>query len=212
MATCMGVDRVETGRRRLGILGGTFDPIHHGHLIMASELRAGLSLDRVVLVPNAQSPFKPGESISSGVHRKAMLDLVVAETSWLELSTVELHRGGVSYTVETLRALRRAHAPDTLVFLMGADSLIDLHRWREPAEIVRLAEIGVASRPGTAVDIDAVTDQLPQARGRITVVPTPLIAISATDIRYRVRTARPITFHVPPAVERYIRAHRLYLD
>jgi nicotinate-nucleotide adenylyltransferase len=95
---------------------------------------------------------------------------------------------------------------------MGADALLDLHRWREPAEILRLAEVGVALRPGVTVDIDAVVEQLPEARNRITLVPTPLISISATDIRLRVRTGRPISFHVPPAVEDYIRAHRLYLD
>jgi nicotinate-nucleotide adenylyltransferase len=198
--------------RRIGVLGGTFDPIHHGHLILASELRAELSLDSVVLVPNARSPFKPGESISSGAHRAAMLELVARETPWLGLSTIELDRGGVSYTVDTLRDLRVAFAPATLVFLMGADSLIDLHRWREPAEIVRLAEIGVAARPGVSIDIDAVAEQLQDAHGRVTIVPTPLIAISGTDIRFRVRTGRPIAFHVPPQVERYIREQRLYLD
>lgn len=197
---------------RIGVLGGTFDPIHHGHLILASELRAELSLDSVVLVPNARSPFKPGDTISSARHRRAMLELVVNDTPWLGLSTVELDRGGISYTVDTLRALRLAHATASIVFLMGADSLIDLHRWREPAEIVRLAEIGVAARPGTTVNIDAIIDRFPEARGRVTVVPTPLIAISSTDIRFRVRMGRPIAFHVPPAVERYICEHRLYLD
>jgi nicotinate-nucleotide adenylyltransferase len=203
---------VNTGRRRLGILGGTFDPVHHGHLIMASELRAALSLDSVLLVPNARSPFKPDDSVTSGAHRAAMLKLVVNDTPWLELSTIELDRGDVSYTVDTLSALSLNRASETLVFLVGADSLIDLHRWREPAEILRLAEIGVASRPGTLVDTESVVEQLPAAAGRITVVTTPLIAISATDIRHRVRTGLPIAFQVPPAVEHYIRDHRLYLD
>ncbi len=203
---------MEPDRRRLGVLGGTFDPIHHGHLILASELRAALALDSVLLVPNARSPFKPGDSISTGAHRAAMIEIVVSQTSWLELSTIELARGGVSYTADTLRELSSARPSDEIVFMMGADALIDLHRWREPAEILRFAEVGVASRPGTVVDVDAVIDRLPEAYGRITVVPIPLIAISGTDIRYRVRTGRPIAFHVPPEVERYIRAHRLYLD
>ncbi len=203
---------MEPGPRRIGVLGGTFDPIHHGHLILASELRAALALDSVLLVPNASSPFKPGDQRTAGDHRAAMIELVAKETTWLSLSTVELDRGGVSYTVDTLRLLRRAEPGNSHVFLMGADSLNDLHRWREPAEILRLADVGVAMRPGVIVDMDAVIERLPDARGRITVVPTPLIAISATDIRHRVRTGRPITFHVPPAVEDYIRAHRLYLD
>lgn len=197
---------------RLGVLGGTFDPIHLGHLILASELRAALSLDRVLLIPNARSPFKNGEIVSPAVHRLAMLRLAVSDSPWLDVSTVELDRGGISYTVDTLAALHAEHPIADLVFLMGADSLADLPRWRDPIGIFALAEIGVASRPGSPVDVEPVIEEHPSAHGRISVVPTPHIAISATDIRDRVRTGRPITFLVPPTVERYILANRLYRD
>ena len=122
---------METGHRRLGVLGGTFDPVHHGHLILASELRAALSLEKVLLVPNARSPFKPGELVTSGDHRAAMLQLAVSGIPWLELSTIELERSGVSYTVDTLRTLNSMFPSESLIFLMGADSLI------RPASLAR---------------------------------------------------------------------------
>jgi len=193
-------------------MGGTFDPIHLGHLIVASELRAALDLDRIILVPNARSPFKSGDEVSHASERLAMLGLAVSGIPWLDVSMIEVERGGVSYTVETLDTLYSEDAGAKLVFLMGADSLVDLPRWREPTKILALAEIGVASRPGAKVDIAGVVAALPTAAGRVTVVSTPHIAISATDIRARVRTGHPITFHVPGAVERYIFANRLYLD
>lgn len=197
---------------RLGIMGGTFDPIHHGHLIVASELRAALDLDRVLLMPNARSPFKDDVSVSGPEDRLAMLRLAIDGIPWLDVSTIELERGGVSFTSDTLSELAATHPAARLVFLMGADALGDLPRWHRPDRIVSLAEIGVASRPGVTTDIDVVVAALPAAEGRVTVVPTPLIAISATDIRRRIRDARPIAFHVPAAVERYIRTNRLYTD
>lgn len=203
---------MSTSGSRLGIMGGTFDPIHLGHLIVASELRASLQLDRILLMPNARSPFKIVSAISSANDRLSMLRLAVSGIDWLEVSTAEIDREGVSYTVETL-ALLAAHNPmSTLMFLMGADSLHDLPRWKRPNEILALAEIGVASRPGIEIDIAGIILALPAAAGRVTIVSTPAIEISATDIRYRVRAGRPITFHVPAAVERYILTHRLYLD
>ncbi len=193
-------------------MGGTFDPVHHGHLILASELRAALDLDLVLLVPNAQSPFKERSTVSQPEDRLAMLRLATAGIPWLDVSTIELDRGGVSYTVDTLVALTLQHEEASLVFLMGADSLTDLPRWRRPAEILARAEIGVASRPGVVPDLAGLFAALPSAVGRVRVITTPLIAISATDIRGRVRAGRPIAFHVPPLVERYIRTNRLYTD
>ncbi len=203
---------VSTDGARLGIMGGTFDPIHLGHLIVASELRASLTLDRVILVPNARSPFKTSDPISSADDRREMLNLAASDVDWLEISTVELERGGVSYTVDTLAEFTASNPGTTLVFLMGADSLLELPRWRRPTEILTLAEIGVAARPGIDIDIAGVITALPAAAGRVTVASTPSIEISATDIRHRVRTGRPITFLVPADVEQYILSNRLYLD
>lgn len=196
---------------RIGLLGGTFDPIHLGHLIAAAELRHALGLDRVLLIPNAAPPHKPGLPISSAADRVAMLRLAISEVPWLAIDTIELERGGLSYTVDTLRSLNARLAPAALVFLMGEDSLRDLPTWRDPTEIVAQAELGVATRPGIVVDLDAVYRAIPQARGRVHIVGVPEIGIASRDIRQRVIDGRPIAFQVPEAVERYIRSQRLYL-
>jgi nicotinate-nucleotide adenylyltransferase len=195
---------------RIGVLGGTFDPIHHGHLIAAAELRHALRLDRVLLVPNASPPHKPGVPVSNASDRLAMLELVAAETTWLAIDTIELDRGGLSYTVDTLRALVDKLAPATLFFLMGEDSLRDLPIWWKPHEIVTLAELGVATRPGVTLELEAVYTAVPGARGRVHLVAIPDIGIAARDLRERVADGRPIAFQVPSAVERYIRERGLY--
>ena len=198
--------------RRLGVLGGTFDPIHHGHLIAAAELHHALALDRVLLVPNADPPHKPGVPVSSTEDRLAMIRLAIAGVPWLRIDTIELDRGGRSFTVDTLRALAARDTDVQLVFLMGEDSLRDLPTWRQPEKIVALAELGVATRPGVAVDLDAILSRLPAAEGRVHVVETPEIGIASRDIRLRVAGGRPIAFQVPPAVEAYIEQRRLYRD
>ena len=198
--------------RRLGILGGTFDPIHHGHLIAAAELRHALALDRVLLVPNADPPHKPGVPVSTAEDRLAMIRLAIAGVPWLEIDTIELDRGGRSYTVDTLRALAAREPRSLLLFLMGEDSLRDLPRWHRPEEIVALADLGVATRPGVVVDVDAILSTLPAARDRVHLVEIPQIGIASRDIRVRVAGGRPIAFQVPPLVESYIERRRLYQD
>jgi nicotinate-nucleotide adenylyltransferase len=201
---------VSSACRRLGIFGGTFDPVHLGHLILVSELRVALGLDRVLLVPNARSPFKTDQEISSEADRVAMLALAVTGTPWLDVSTIELDRGGVSYTIDTLEELHHQDPGAKLFFLMGADSLVDLPSWRHPDGILALAEIAVATRPGISPDVASVQSALPTAKDRIHVIETPLIALSSTGIRGRVRGGKPITFLVPASVERYITEHGLY--
>jgi nicotinate-nucleotide adenylyltransferase len=198
--------------RRLGIFGGTFDPVHLGHLILVSELRAALGLDRVLLVPNARSPFKTNQEISSESDRIAMLEIAVADTPWLDVSTIELDRGGISYTIDTLNQLHQQQPGAKLFFLMGADSLLDLPSWRDPNGILSLAEIAVATRPGVSPDLAPIQSSLPTAKNRIHIIETPLIALSSTDIRRRVHARKPITFLVPAPVEHYIAKHGLYLE
>ena len=195
---------------KIGLLGGTFDPIHYGHLIAAAELQHALHLDRVLLIPNAAAPHKPDVPVSSAEDRVAMLRLAIANVPWLAVDTIELERGGLSYTVETLRALTSRLASATLFFLMGEDSLRDLSTWREPEEIVALAELGVATRPGVLVDLETLYREIPRARGRVHLVEIPEIGIASRDLRQRVIDGRPISFQVPESVERYIRQHRLY--
>ena len=201
----------ESNRPRVGLFGGTFDPVHHGHMIAAAELRFALKLDRVALVPNSSPPHKPGVPVSSAVHRLAMLRLAIQGVPWLELDPIELEREGPSYTVDTVSELASRYPSTTFVFLMGEDSLRDLPTWREPDRIVELAELGVATRPGVAVNLDDLYARIPGARGRVAVVEIPDVSIASRELRRRVAEGRPISFQVPRLVERYVIENQLYL-
>lgn len=198
---------------RVGIFGGTFDPVHLGHLILAEEARWTLGLDRLLLVPAAQPWRKSDREVSPAVHRLGMLRAAVADDPYFDVSTVEIERGGATYTVDTLTALRaELGAAADLVFILGEDALLDMPHWRAPAEILRLARLGVASRGGAlAADLTALEQALPGIRERVTVVPMPRIEISSTDIRRRVRDGGSIRYLVPAATRDYIAEHRLYL-
>jgi nicotinate-nucleotide adenylyltransferase len=197
---------------RTGVLGGTFDPPHLGHLILAEEARCALALDRVLLVPAAQPWRKSDRAVSPAAARLAMLRLAVAGDPYFDVSTLEIDRGGPTYTVETLAALRAELAPvDELYFILGEDALLDLPRWRDPAGIIRLARVAVAARDGDlSADLAALEQQIPGIRARVDVVPMPQIGISSTEIRRRVREGGSIRFLVPPAVAGYIAEQGLY--
>lgn len=198
--------------QRVGVLGGTFDPIHTGHLIIASEFHHALGLDRLLFVPAGVPPHKRGLDITDDADRLAMLRLALADNPDFEIDTIDIDRGGVSYTSDLLAVLRDRHPGASLFFLMGEDSLRDLPTWHEPEAICRLAELGVAARFGVELDVSDVVEALPACAGRIRVVSSPEIAISSTDIRHRVATGQPIRYQVPLPVEEYIREHRLFLD
>ena len=195
---------------RVGVLGGTFDPVHLGHLIVAAELRHRLVLDRVIVAPAGRPPHKSAREVSDDAHRLAMLRLALAERPAFEVSAADMERDGPSYTADLLALLREELAPERFFFLMGNDSLRDLPTWHQPARIAELAELGVAARPGVLIDLEAIERAVPAVRGRVHLVPTPLIEIASRDIRRRVQQGEPITFQVPLAVERYIREHGLY--
>lgn len=195
---------------RIGVFGGTFDPVHLGHLILAGELRHALALDRVLFVPAGRPPHKTGQAIGDDAHRLAMLRLALADDPAFAISTVDLDRAGTSYTADLLAILHRALAPAKLFFLMGEDSLRDLPTWREPERIAALAELGVATRPGVAIDLEAVLRAVPAARGRVHLVPMPPIGIASHDLRRRIRAGEPIRYLVPAAVETYIADSDLY--
>ena len=200
-----------TTRQRIGVFGGTFDPVHVGHLIVATELRHVLDLDQVLFVPAGRPPHTTSQEISDDEDRLAMLRLAIGGDPAFDLCTLDVDRGGLSYTADTLAMLGDDMGPNTeLLFLMGQDSFRDLPLWDRPERIVRLAEIGVALRPGTEVDPDLVFAGVPTARGRVHIVPVPLIDVSSRDLRRRVATGAPIAYQVPPAVEEYIRGRRLY--
>jgi nicotinate-nucleotide adenylyltransferase len=195
---------------RLGVFGGTFDPIHIGHLIIATELQHALRLDRILFVPSGHPPHKADQTISPDADRLAMLRLAVVDNPAFAISTLDLDRPGPSYTADLIQLLHEQYPDARLVFLMGEDSLRDLPTWYRPDRIVSLAEIGVAIRPEVEADLELIYQRIPAASGRITVVPTTLIDISASELRRRVRDGKPIRYQVPATVESYIMTNGLY--
>jgi nicotinate-nucleotide adenylyltransferase len=186
---------------RTGVLGGTFDPPHYGHLIAAQEAWSVLTLDRVLLVPAREPPHKDPAGLTAPELRLEMLYAAVAGDPRLAVSDIELRRDGPSFTVDTLRALRATEPGAELYLLLGADQYLELDTWRSAAEIRRLARIGVFARWGDD-----------PAAGRVGVerVAMPRIDLSASAIRHRVAAGRPIRYLVPEAVERLIDEHGLY--
>lgn len=195
---------------RVGVLGGTFDPVHNGHLHIARLLREALDLDRVVWVPAGRPPHKAGQIVSSDQDRLAMLRLALEGSPSDEISTIDLERAGPSYTADTLELLAQQLQPARLVFLMGEDSLRDLPTWHEPERIVQAAELAVAGRPGIDADLELVARDVPSIRGRVQTVPIDEVAISSSDIRQRARAGESLSGLAPPAVAAYIRERGLY--
>jgi nicotinate-nucleotide adenylyltransferase len=195
---------------RLGVFGGTFDPTHQGHLIIAEELRYRLGLDQVLFLLAKSPPHKTSVTVSPEADRLAMLELAIAHNDGFIISRIDLDRVGPSYTADSLALIRREHPEHGLYFLMGEDSLRDLPTWHDPNRIARQAMLVVARRPGIDVDLPRVLDAVPDARGRVVMVDIPLIEISSSDIRRRVRAGEPIRYQVPDAVERYIRESGIY--
>lgn len=196
---------------RLGILGGTFDPIHIGHLILAEEARYLLGLDQVLLAPAADPPHKREQGKSPAEHRVRMVELAIAGNPHLALSRIDVDRLGPHYTLDMMRLLRDQYGPSVdLYFLMGLDSLADLPTWHRPLELMQQCQLVALSRPNTEFAWDALEAALPGVRSRVIVLPMPLLQISGSDLRARVREGRPLRYQVLPQVERYIHEQQLY--
>lgn len=203
---------------RIVIFGGTFDPVHVGHLVVARHVAERLAARRVTLMPAAVPPHKAAAGSATGEHRLAMLRLAVEGDALFEVSTLELDRPGPSYTFDTLTQLRGLHGPDAeLVWVVGMDMLRDLPGWHRSAEVVELARIVTAARPPAPDDWPQWGGRLRQRFGdaraaQLTsdVLDTPLIDISSTDIRRRVREGRSIRYLTPPGVVEYIERQGLY--
>lgn len=196
---------------RLGIYGGTFDPVHYGHLLAAEQCLEQCRLDELWFVPAASPPHKQHADISPGDQRAEMLEFATAGHTQLRVSRMELDRTGPSYTVETLEQLRDEQPDRTLFLVIGADSLADLPTWREPERILELAELIVVNRGQREPDVAAVEQSLGrEAAGRIRRVWIPGVDLSASDIRGRVQAGRSIRYMTPRAVEMYIRERGLY--
>jgi nicotinate-nucleotide adenylyltransferase len=203
---------------RIGIFGGSFDPVHQGHLVVAECCREQARLDRVIFVPTAIQPFKQSRQPVAGQHRAEMLALAVGGNPAFEVSTVELDRGGVSYTADTLAALRATHGMDELFLMLGPDALASLPDWREPARILGLAGVIAVERDGlddvsSAVQESRLATLLGRERAQqLTAdrVRVPALAIRSSDLRALVKAGRSIRYRTPRAVERFIATHGLY--
>lgn len=207
--------KASTGERRVGILGGTFDPIHYAHLAIAEEVRSVLDLTEIVFIPAGQPPHKPGRAITPAHHRLAMVQLAIASNPHFTYSRIEVDRPGHSYTVDTLRNLRTQWGQDTEIdFIIGWDSLEEMHTWYDPQGILaQLTHLVAVGRPGYAHENEYNTmleAHLPGIRQRLLVVSAPMLNISSTDLRQRVLEGRPIKYQTPEAVEQYIMKHNLY--
>ena len=199
--------------KRLGVFGGSFDPVHVGHLIIGEILRHELRLDTVLFLPAGRPPHKPEQELAADRHRVEMLELALCDAPGFEISTLDLDRPGSSYTATTLELLRDELSPGTeLFFLMGQDSLRDFPKWRHPGRIAQLATLAVALRPGVEVDVRDITGAVPETAGRIQLVSVPLIGVSSRDVRGRIRNGEAFRFQVPNLVANYIASHGLYTN
>jgi nicotinate-nucleotide adenylyltransferase len=192
--------------KRLGLFGGTFDPIHHGHLIAAQDVLCRLSLDSVIFVPADVPPHKTGRNAAAKEHRMAMVELAIRGNESFGSSGIELERGGVSYTVDTVAAFREECGSGTdLFFLLGSDNLAEIDTWRDPRRLADLCTLVGMRRPGFE------NFKIPSwLEGRYEDVEVTAIDISSRDIRDRVRNGLPVRYLVPPAVAEYIEREKLY--
>ena len=194
-------------RRRLGVMGGTFDPIHHGHLVAASEVQAWFDLDEVVFVPTGQPYQKSHRSVSPAEHRYLMTVIATASNPRFTVSRVDIDRPGPTYTVDTLTDLAAQHPDTDLYFITGADALADILGWRAAHEMFELAHFVGCTRPGYITD-SSTLEGMPG--DRVTVVEIPALAISSSECRERTARGEPVWYLVPDGVVQYISKHELY--
>lgn len=201
---------------RLGVMGGTFDPIHIGHLVTAEEARFQFMLDEVVFVPSSRPPHKTDTPQSGVEHRLQMARLAIEGNAFISVSDIEARREGLSYTIDTLRELHRLRgASAELFFITGADAILEILTWKDPEELLAESNFIAATRPG--YPLERLKEALPAKNSagelsiaRVFTMEIPALAISSTDIRERAATGRPFRYLVPEAVWRYITGNRLY--
>ena len=191
-------------RPRLGVMGGTFDPVHHGHLVAASEVAARFGLDEVVFVPTGQPSFKQDQEVTAAEHRYLMTVIATASNPRFTVSRADIDRPGLTYTVDTLADLRAQRPGTELVFISGADAVAQILHWRDADRLFELARFVAVTRPGHRMS----TGGLPA--GRVEELEVPALAISSTDVRDRARAGLPVWYLVPDGVVQYIAKHKLY--
>ena len=199
---------------RLGIMGGTFDPIHYGHLVAAEMARSEFNLSKVLFIPSRKPPHKDRSDISEAGLRFEMIERAIQDNPAFDISALELERKGPSYTVDTLRILRHTWPEHELYFITGTDALREIFSWREAEEILMMTEFIGAARPGfDASDfLLQVQQEHPETQGRIHYLEVPALAISSTDIRARVKRGQPIRYLLPEPVRHFIQQFGLYTD
>ncbi|MGI6119816.1 MAG: nicotinate-nucleotide adenylyltransferase [Desulfosporosinus sp.] len=196
----------------LGIMGGTFDPIHYGHLVAAEMARVKFNLSKVLFIPSGRPPHKNRSDISAAKLRFEMVKHAINDNPAFEISALELERKGPSYTVDTLRVLRHTYPEHKLYFITGTDALREIFSWREPEEILKMTELIGVARPGFAAGdfLLQVQQEHPEIQGRIHYLEVPALAISSTDIRARVKQGQPVRYLLPEPVRLFMQQHGLY--
>ncbi|MGM0384645.1 MAG: nicotinate-nucleotide adenylyltransferase [Actinomycetota bacterium] len=193
-----------SGRRRVGVMGGTFDPIHHGHLVAASEVQDVFDLDEVVFVPTGAQPFKLDREVTSAEHRYLMTVIATASNPRFSVSRVDIDRPGTTYTIDTLRELRTQMPHDELFFITGADAMSQILEWKNAGELFELAHFIGVTRPGHALDDTGLPEK------GASLLEVPALAISSSDCRARVAAGSPVWYLVPDGVVQYIGKYKLY--
>lgn len=187
-------------------MGGTFDPVHHGHLVAASEVAARFDLDEVVFVPTGKPSFKQDQHVTPAEHRYLMTVVATASNPRFTVSRVDIDRSGLTYTIDTLRDLKRERPGADLFFITGADAIAQILTWKDADELFGLAHFVAVTRPGHTMSLEGL------APSSVTAVEVPALAISSTECRARARSGQPVWYLVPDGVVQYISKHRLYRD
>jgi nicotinate-nucleotide adenylyltransferase len=199
-----------SAKRRLGLLGGTFDPVHIAHLHIAACALHELRLDEVRFVPAGSPPHKPGQPISDAADRVRMLELATTGTERFVIDPIDLRGDEPSFTSELLARIRAAEPDADLWFIVGADSLAELHTWHQPERVTQLARLAVAIRPGWSIEDALASSPVPGLRHRVDAISTAAVDLSATDLRKRVAAGLPVAWLIPEPVIRYIDDQGLY--
>lgn len=198
--------------KRIGLMGGTFDPIHHGHLVTAEEARYQFKMGKVIFIPSAVPPHKTRKDISHPIHRLGMTKNAISTNSYFEVSDIEVQREGLSYTIDTVYEMKKKYTGWELFFITGADAVLEILTWKNVIGLLEQCFFIAATRPGFKLEsLEQKLDDLPKkCFNKIITMEVPALAISSTDIRNRVRDGRPIKYLLPEKVEEYIYSNKLY--